>query len=218
MAQIITPVESPHIEHGVLIDLIIPDVDTGAESVYYISNCYTNISYLSRTYLALGNFLGIGDIQGDLQSTNNEVVVSLSGIPSKDESLDVIQTVLKQQIKGSKIKMYRAFFDTETQQVIEVSGVKQIFLRFDGIISNFAVQEDFSSDVGSSLDVSHTVTVTASSILSVIENRVSGRRTNEQSYQRQYGEQFINGFILTDPAMNRVVSLKAATFDFGKKE
>lgn len=217
MAQTITPVNSPHIEHGVLIDLIIPDSESGAESAYYISNCYTNINYNGQTYLALGNFLGISDVQGDLQSTNNEVVVSLSGIPSKDESLDVIQTVLAQQIKGSKIKMYRAFFDTETQQVIEVSGVKQIFLRFDGIINNFAVQEEYNG-TGASLDVQHTVTVTASSILSVLENRVSGRRTNEQSYQRQYGEQYINAFILNDPAMDRVVSLKAATFDFGKKE
>lgn len=217
MAQTITPVNSPHIEHGVLIDLIIPNPDSGAEDPYYISNCYTNISYQGRTYLALGNFLGIGDIQGDLQATNNEVVVSLSGIPSRDESLDVIQTVLKQQIKGSKIKMYRAFFDTETQQVIEIAGVKQIFLRFDGIINNFAVQEDYSG-TGASLDVQHTVTVTASSILTVLENRFAGRRTNQQSYQRVYGEQYINSLILTDPAMDRVVTLKAATFDFGKKE
>lgn len=210
MAQTIQAVDNPAIEHGVLIDLTLPDPDTGDAILYRISNCYSNVVYGGNTYTALGGFLQITDIQGDLQSTNNEISLSLSAIPA-----EYIEAIMGREIKGGTIRLYRAFFDTATQQIKNIGGTDQIFLRFDGYINNFAIQEDVGSN--QSADVTHTITVTASSILGILENRVSGRRTNTTSYQREYGEQYINSLILTDPAMDRVVALKAATFDFGKE-
>lgn len=210
MAQTIPAVQSPAIEHGVLIDLTLPDPDTGDAILYRISNCYTNVVYAGNTYTALGGFLQINDIQGDLQSTKNDISLGLSAIPA-----EYIEAIMGREIKGGNIRIYRAFFDTATQQIKNVSGTDQVFLRFDGYITNFAIQEDVASY--QTADVTHTITVTASSILGVLENRVSGRRTNTTSYQRQYSEQYITSAILTDPAMDRVVTLKAATFDFGKE-
>lgn len=210
MAQTIAAVDNPAIEHGVLIDLTLPDPDTGDAVLYRISNCYTSVVYGGNTYTALGGFLQITDIQGDLQSTNNEITLGLSAIPA-----EYIEAIMGREIKGGTIRIYRVFFDTATQQIKNIGGTDQVFLRFDGYISNFAIQEDVASY--QTADVTHTITVTASSILGVIENRVSGRRTNTTSYQREYGEQYINSLILTDPSMDRVVALKAATFDFGKE-
>ena len=209
MAQTIAAVNNPGIEHGVLIDLSLPDPTTGDAILYRISNCYTNVVYNGNTYTALGGFLQVTDIQGDLQSTNNDITLGLSAIPA-----DYIEAILKQEIKGGTIRIYRAFFDSATQGLQVIGGVPQVFLRFDGIINNFAVQEDVASY--QTADVTHTISVSASSILAVLENRVSGRRTNEQSYQQFYGEANITGNILTDPSMSRVVALRAASFDFGR--
>lgn len=209
MAQTIAAVNSPGIEHGVLIDLSLPDPTTGAATLYRISNCYTNVVYNGNTYTALGGFLQVTDIQGDLQNTNSDITLGLSAIPA-----EYIEAIMKREIKGGTIRIYRVFFDTATQQVQTISGVQQVFLRFDGIINNFAIQEDIASY--QTADVTHTISVSASSILSVIENRVAGRRTNEQSYQTYFAEQNITGSITSDPSMSRVVALRAASFDFGK--
>jgi hypothetical protein len=157
----------------------------------------------------MGGFLEVTDIQGDLQLTNNEITLGLSAIPA-----EYIEAIMSREIKGGAIRIYRVFFDTATQQVQTIGGVQQVFLRFDGIINNFAIQEDVASYQAA--DVTHTITVSASSILAVLENRRSGRRTNEQSYQVFFGEQNITSGITTDLSMSRVVALRAASFDFGK--
>ena len=212
MAQTITAVQQPGVEHGVLIDLTLPDPTTGNATLYRISNCYTDVVYNSNTYTALGGFLNVTDIQSDLQKTNNDITLSLSAIPS-----EYIEAIMKQEIKGGTLRIYRAFFDSTAQTVL----TNQVFLRFDGYITNYAIQEDVTSET-----VTHTITVTASSILGILENRVSGRRTNEQSYRTYYPEQYItsaidnpegNELLPADYSMSRVVALKAASFDFGKK-
>ncbi len=218
MAQTIAAVSGAAIEHGVLIDLSLPDPTTGAATLYRISNCYTDVVYNGNTYTALGGFLQVTDIQGDLQNTNNDISLGLSAIPA-----EYIEAIMKYEIKGGNIRIYRAFFDTATQQISNIGGVDQIFLRFDGIINNYAVQEDIGNN--QTADVTHSITVTASSILAVLENRRSGRRTNEQSYRVYYPEQYItsaidnaegNPLLPADYSMSRVVALRAASFDFGK--
>jgi len=203
MAQTITAVQQPGIEHGVLIDLTLPDPITGAATLYRISNCYTNVVHNGNTYTALGGFLNVTDIAGDLQKTSNDITLSLSAIPS-----EYIEAIMKQEIKGGTLRIYRAFFDSATQTVLP----NQVFLRFDGYITNYAIQEDVNTET-----VTHTITVTASSILGILEQRVAGRRTNESSYQRYFAEQNITNSITADPSMSRIVILKAASFDFGKK-
>jgi hypothetical protein len=178
---------------------------------YYLTNCYTNLSYLGRSYRAQGGLLDVEDIQADLQSTNNEINVGLSAIPS-----NLIETVLGQQIKGSEIKIYRAFFDSATQRILVEDAVTQVFMRFNGVVTNYAIQEQISGSAPD-VDISYTITLTCSNVFGVLENRVSGRRTNSKSYNVAYaGERFITSGITTDPSMSRVETLRNASFDFGK--
>ena len=170
---------------------------------YYISNCYTPVSYNGNTYQALAGFLQISEIQNNISNANDEIQVGLSAIPSI-----YIASVLDTQIKGGEINIYRAFFDYDTQLIL-ASGV---FKRFAGIISNYAVQEDVDF-AGYSPEVTHTITIIASSIMGVLENKVSGRRTNKEDYQIVYDEL---GNSSTDPSMNRVDALFNSSFDFGK--
>ena len=168
---------------------------------YYISNCYTPVSYNGNQ--ALAGFLQISEIQNNISNANDEIQVGLSAIPSI-----YIASVLDTQIKGGEINIYRAFFDYDTQLIL-ASGV---YKRFAGIISNYAVQEDVDF-VGYSPEVAHTITIIASSIMGVLENKVSGRRTNKEDYQIVYDEL---GNSSTDPSMNRVDALFNSSFDFGK--
>ena len=198
MTTTITQVDETSIEYGVLIDLTLDG------TTYYISNCYKSISYGGNTYLALAGFLSVSEIQNNISNANDEVQVSLSAIPP-----EYIAATLSEQIKGGEINIYRAFFDYRTQEVI--SGA--IYKRFTGVISNFSVQEDLEA-AGASPDVSHTITIIASSIMGVLENKVSGRRTNKQDYQIVWPEL---GNSSTDPSMDRVDTLYNQSFDFGKK-
>lgn len=191
------------IEHGVLIEMTLDGIE------YYISNCYKTIPNPAfpddpdKAFVALAGFLSVSEIQSNITNANDEIQVSLSAIPS-----DYIAALIGEPIKGGEISIYRAFFDYQTQEII--TGA--VYQRFNGVISNFSVQEDISVD-GSSPEVSHTITIIASSIMGVLENKISGRRTNRQDYQIVYAE--LNN-LSTDPSMDRVEELFNASFDFGK--
>jgi len=201
MSTTITQVDGNAIEHGVLIDLTLDD------TTYYVSNCYKSVVYDNgtgnHTYEALAGFLTVSEIQNNISNANDEIQVSLSAIPPT-----YIAATLDTQIKGGEINIYRAFFDYTTQQVI----TDAVYRRFTGIISNYSVQEDINT-LGQTPEVNHTITIIASSIMGVLENRVSGRRTNQEDYQIVWAEL---GNSSTDPSMNRVEALFNSSFDFGK--
>jgi hypothetical protein len=170
---------------------------------YYISNCYKAVSHNGKAYQALAGFLTVSDIQSNISNANDEIQLTLSAIPSV-----YIAAVLGTQIKGGEINIYRAFFDYDTQEVI--AGA--VYKRFTGVVSNFSVQEDIDiSDQEPT--ATHTITLIASSIMGVLENKVSGRRTNKQDFQIVYAELTNSS---TDPSMNRVEALFNSSFDFGK--
>ena len=170
---------------------------------YYISNCYKAVSHNGKAYQALAGFLQISEIQNNISNANDEVQVSLSAIPPT-----YIAAVLGTQIKGGEINIYRAFFDYNTQEVI----TNAVYKRFTGVVSNFSVQEDVDISYQEPT-ATHTITLIASSIMGVLENKVSGRRTNKQDFQIVYAE--LNNSA-TDPSMNRVEALFNSSFDFGK--
>lgn len=201
MTTSIPAVASNKIEHGVLIDLTLDG------TTYHISNCYKDISHGGNTYLALAGFLAVSDIQNNINNSSEELQLSLSAIPST-----YIEEILGQPIKGGSIQIYRAFFNYATQEVL----TGEVYKRFSGVITNFAVQED-TNITSQSAEITHSITIIASNIMGVLENRVSGRRTNRKDYQVNWGETYFTTNIVTDPSMNRVETLHNANFDFGRK-
>jgi len=186
------------IEFGVLIDLTLDG------TTYYVSNCYKSVDYNGNTYQALAGFLSVSEIQSNISNANDEIQLGLSAIPPS-----YIAATLGTQIKGGEVNIYRVFFDYTTQEVI----TDAVYRRFTGIISNFSVQEDLDT-TGESPEVTHTITIIASSIMGVLENKISGRRTNREDYQLVWPEL---GNSATDKSMDRVDTLFNSTFDFGKK-
>jgi len=186
------------IKHCVLIKLTVNSTE------YYISNAYAPLTYDGDSYQALGHFLNFSDIQNDLRITNANLGISLSGIPKDAGEAGLgsynsfIQLILNENIKGSKVEIYRAFFDLNTLAIADVS------LRFKGYISNYSITD--SRDENTQVE-SYTVAVNCSSIHAVLEKRISGRRTNPTDQRSLYAN---------DTGMDRVIQISNTSFDFGK--
>ena len=192
MTTIISALTATSIKHCLLIDIV---VNT---TTYYISNAYSPVSYLGNTYTQLGNFLGMSEIQDDLKVTNNQISLQLTGIPTDDGSPSYMSIALNSNLKGSKVKIRRAFFNAGNYDPA------QVYLRFDGYVSNFSLNENWDQDTKST---SNTIGIQCSNIHAIMEKKYSGRRTNDTDEQVLYPG---------DTGMSYVKSLADTQFDFGK--
>ena len=194
MANVIPAVTATSIKHCLLIDIV---VNT---TTYYISNAYAPITYLGNTYSQLGHFMAMSEIQDDLKITNNQISITLSGIPSDDGSPDYMSIVLNSNLKGSAIRIYRAFFDVSTGYYNPTA----VYLRYSGYISNYSLNENWDQE---NKLVSNAIGIQCSSIHAIMEKKYSGRRTND-------GDQ--KYWFTGDTGMYKVKSLSDSQFDFGK--
>ena len=192
MARSIPAVDGVNnIKHCLLIDL---DLDG---TVYYISNAYKPITYNSNDYTELGAFLQLGQIQEDIKTTNGDINISLSGIPSDQDYLSLI---LASPVKGGEVTVYRAFLNDDLS--VDSSNVYQ---RFKGLITNYAIEENL--DVLEGVNTNQIV-VSCSSINTLLENKISGQRTAPQDRRKFYSN---------DQTFDRVPELMQVQFDFGRE-
>jgi len=194
MSISIPALDSTNIKHCLLIDL---QVNT---TTYYISNAYAPITYNGHSYTQLGHMVNLGEMQDDLKITNNQLSLSLSGIPPDDGSPNYMSVVLNSNIKGSKIQIYRAFFDTSTG----FYNPSQVYLRFSGYVSNYSLSENWDQE---NKLASNNIGIQCSSIIGIMEKQYTGRRTNDNDQQFWYPG---------DTGMYKVKALSDAQFDFGK--
>lgn len=192
MATPITAVQGSRVSHALFIDLTLGNV------TYYISSAYQPITINSNTYTELGAFLQIGDVTEDLKTTNGDIILTLSGIPSDVSYMDI---VLSTSIKGGNVVVRRGFFDTDTLQPIP----GQIFERYRGVITNYSVEETTNFLTG---ELTNQISISCASLNSLLETQVRGQRTNSTDRKRFYP---------SDVSMDRVKALQNTSFDFGKE-
>jgi hypothetical protein len=173
---------------------------------YFIANTYGPVTWNGDTYLGLGHFIGMNELQDDLRATNNAIQISLSGIPKDPGEAGLgaynsyIQLILNTNIKGSRVKIYRAFFDTTTRELL----ASQVSLRFSGYVSNYTLTDGIDQQAKSA---TNTVVLQCASVNAILEKRIAGRRTNATDQKNLYP---------TDTSMDRVVVISRTSFDFGK--
>ena len=186
--------------HCVLMDLTVQG------TVYTIANSYGPIDYNGTTYVGLGHFLGMNEMQDDLKATTAQLQISLSGIPKDPGEAGLgsyasyIALILNTKLKGSRIRIYRAFFNPITRQILNAS----VSLRFSGYVSNYTITD--STEISDRTD-SYTCVLSLTNILGIIERKVTGRRTNTTDQK---------SFYPTDTGMDRVNVISNTAFDFGK--
>ena len=152
----------------------------------------------ANPFTALGALMKIGDTARDIKSTANETTVTIVGLDTA-----YLGWVLGQDIKGSQIEMWHGFFDTEGA-LITTGGTGGLYQFFNGYISSFTISEQWSEDTRSYIGV---ISVAASSIQLILQNRTAGRFTNNNSWT------FYNP---TDTSMDRVAFISTINYAFGK--
>ena len=148
---------------------------------------------------ALGQVVKVNDATRDIKSTANETTFTLVGIDTA-----MLGLVLGQQIKGAQIEAWKGFFDTNGA-LITTGGSGGLYQFFNGYISSFTISEQWMEEIREFVGV---VSVAASSIQLILQNRTAGRYTNNNSWQF-----FSSG----DTSMNRVAFISTVNYQFGKE-
>lgn len=154
----------------------------------------------SSAFSAVGLLMKIGDAQRDIKSTANETSITLSGIDTS-----MLGYVLGQTVKGSKVEMWHGFFNTDGE-LITSGGTGGLYKFFTGYVNSFAISEQWMEEIRSYIG---TVSISASSVQLILQNRTAGRYTNDDSWQ------FFNS---GDTSMNRVSFISTINYQFGKQE
>lgn len=176
------------LESAVFLKWEVPNFSTA-----YVSDYNASLGFDGNTYTNIGNMLSVSSIPSELKPSAGELTVSLSGIPTNS-----IADILAQEIKGSSIWIYRAYFNAATHQALDLGG-GNTQLHFKGIVTNYAITD--SVEVNDNLATS-TITLTCNSPVELLSNKVSGRRTNQTDFP---GVQ----------DMARVQALANSNFNFG---
>lgn len=153
----------------------------------------------AQPFDALGSLVKINDVARDIKSTANETTITLVGLDTA-----LLGWVLSQQVKGSLIEMWHGFFDTNGA-LITSGGTGGLYKFFTGYINSFSISEQWIEDVREYVG---TITVAASSIQIILQNRTAGRYTNNNAWT------FFNP---GDTSMNRVPFIETINYAFGKE-
>lgn len=179
------------IETALFVKIVIPGYTT-----LFFSDYNRDITLSGETYLGLGKLVAITATQSELRSSENQLTITMVGIKDVD-----LPGIINSKIKGSKIQVVRAFFNSNTGEMVPDVGP---IGRFFGIVNNYSLEESF--DMGATT-TSNTINIICSSAVEILSNKYSGRRTNPTDQKKFYP---------TDLSMDRVPALANSNFDFGK--
>ena len=188
----INAVTGYQINHAEFVKLTVGNAGT----VYTFCNAAAPITVGGITFTNLGALLSVGDVQRDIKATSDDMTIQLTGINPTNVAL-----ILSSDIKGSLVEVWRGFFDSNNQ--ILTSPTTQFFKRYQGIINSVSITEDFNTDARTRIA---TCSISCSSMRRVLENRLSGVKTNQNNWQFIYSG---------DTSMNRVSEISNTFFDFG---
>jgi hypothetical protein len=154
------------------------------------------VSIYGENYTGLGNLMSISQSSSEIRVSGGELTIVLSGIPNTS-----IAEIVNSKIKGSPVVITRAIFNAANGTLLSIAG--NPLGRFKGFVNNYSLTEEYDSETRTS---SNTLVLTCSSNIDILENKVAGRKTNPKSQK---------AFYPSDLSMDRVPTLKGATFDFG---
>jgi hypothetical protein len=164
--------------------------------IFKFSDYIRTVVIGGESYVGLGRLMGITSSTSEIKASGNQVTITISGIPNTS-----LYEIVNSRLKGSKVKVYRAFFNVETGEVLNIDT--PLVGRFFGIVDNYSLTEDYNYDSKTS---TNTISIMCSSIIDVLSNTTKGRRTNPAD-QKKYNP--------ADLSMDRIPSLVGSYFNFG---
>ena len=194
--NIITPVDNT--DNIRMADFVRVTTDTGVYRFATTPSPLTISAVDSQPFDALGALVKVNDVQRDIKSTANETSITLVGLDTA-----LLGWVLSQNVKGCLIEMWHGFFDTNNE-LITTGGTGGLYKFFTGYVNSFTITEQWMEEVRQYVGI---ISVSASSIQIILQNRTAGRYTNDNAWQ------FFNA---GDTSMNRVPFIETINYAFGQ--
>ena len=194
--NIITPVDNT--DNIRMADFVRVTTDTGVYRFATTPSPLTISAVDSQPFDALGALVKVNDVQRDIKSTANETSITLVGLDTA-----LLGWVLSQNVKGCLIEMWHGFFDTNNE-LITTGGTGGLYKFFTGYVNSFTITEQWMEEVRQYVGI---ISVSASSIQIILQNRTAGRYTNDNAWQ------FFNP---GDTSMNRVPFIETINYAFGQ--
>lgn len=176
---------------GLFVKIVVPDYDT-----LLFSDYHEVITIDGDAYLGLGQMVSIGESQSEIRASGNQLSITMVGVQNEH-----IPGILDSKLKGSTVEVRRVFFDVNTGVKLAITGNPAG--RFFGIVNNYSIEEDWP--MGADL-VANTLLITCTSSVDILNNKISGRRTNPIDQRALYA---------SDASMDRVPALANSNFNFG---
>ena len=192
MTTTIAALNTPQIRFAEFVRVVNPNFTD------YFCNAPSNVTINGIPFTGMGTYLGISEIQQDLKGTSVDMKVNISGLAPGN-----VAQILATNIKGSTITVWRGFLDSDNQ-IQTIGGVQQFFQRYQGIVNNIAISEEFDIE---KRDRVVTCSMSSASMRFVLDSRVAGIRTNPSSWRNIYAN---------DTSMDRVPVIASTYFNFGK--
>lgn len=185
MTQTINLSSYQNIQQSMFIKMEIPDYGPLRISNHNTDFAITEGDGQSYTYSPLGLFLAVSEFTNELKPSTSDVTISLSGIDQTN--LTGIMgyfnrtTYGQNSLKGSPVTIRRVFFDSTTGIKLNIAGNPSI--RFQGYISNYSFNDEFNQFNDTT---STTISVSCTNIVSVLDNKLNGRKTNSSDMAYWY--------------------------------
>lgn len=186
-----------HVRTATFVRLQVDEYKTSAGTTFGTQTLHFsdhNVAFVinSETYTPLGRLMAVTNTTSELRSSNDSVTITLSGIPNTS-----IAEIVHSKLKGSEIRIYRAYFTEAGAQI----GTTQE--RWIGSVNGYNLDEEFDP---LSREATNTVQLNGLSTIGLLQQKVSGRRTNPESLKKYFP---------TDASFDRVPTLIGSQFDFG---
>ena len=194
MSTTMNALNSANIRHAEFVRMV---VGKTSPTTYTFCNAAAPVTVSGITFSGMGSLLGIGQVERNIKSTSTDMMVSLTGINPANVAL-----ILSADIKGSTVEIWRGFLDSDNQ--IITTPTQQFFKRYQGIITNVSITEDWNDDVRSRIA---TCSISCTSMKRVLETYVASSKTNKTVWQDRYSG---------DTSMDQVDAISSTYFDFGK--
>lgn len=150
----------------------------------------------SYSYAPAGILMSVSESTSELRASSVETNIGLSGIP-----VEYAVTVQAQRLKGSRVEIRRVFLDAVSDTPLTITG-NPVFM-FQGVVTNYGFSEQYNEF---SEDSSLVINLVCSSLVDMLNTKIAGRRTNEESMKTFYPG---------DTSFNRITNIVGRPYDFG---
>lgn len=185
MAQTIDLSSYTSVQQSLFVRMSIPDYGLLRISTHATTFSIVEEDSVAYTYSPMGLLLGVSEFNNELKPSTGDVTITLSGI--EQQNLTGIMNYFNRtsygqnSLKGSPVTIRRVFFNPATGVALAIPGNPSI--RFKGYVSNYSFSDEFNQFSSS---VSTTISVSCTNIVSVLDNKINGRKTNTSDMNYWY--------------------------------